>query len=749
MPTTPRNLLVRLLAGAHDTPTDSALARLRSDALRVDVGEVGELTFPIRAAQAKKLIAVARPAAFGQGEETLHDSAIRDTWELTPDQVRLGGDQWERQLGRVLDVFRDELGLTPGAQLRAELHSMLVYGKGQFFLPHQDSEKHDEMVATLVVSLPSIHTGGELVVDDRGKERIYRSSRDELTLVAFYADRRHEVRRVRSGHRISLTFNLLATLPTEPSSSEPVSRAANLLTDHFTTPVRRPYDDRDLGTPTRLAFLLDHEYTQRGLAAGRFKGADAEQVKLLRAAASQAGCECLFAQADVHETRDAVPDTGWQSNWYDGEFDEDGEDEGADVTVGDVIDEEVFLGWWITPGASRGEKIQLALYGDQVCAATPSAALTPYESEYEGYMGNYGNTVDRWYHRAAVVVWPKDKAFANRAEADPTWALRAVQRKIKTGDLVGARADALSMEHFWSRAGLADLRAALKLASQIRDPGAATVILASYELEALSERDVELLTSVVTQYGETWWAALLDRWDPPSSYGGRDRLEWITGDFTPVCRALTDASAAPIAEQLAERMWQWLWQRIPPTMGQRHPGQRGSALAGLGPSVACTLEVFPAQEVSYILDLLRGLDERADPLLLTAIRSCADTPSAVTDALAKECWERTVRRLAQPTRAADDWSIAWSGCGCADCADFAKFLGSRTDRALRWPMAERRRQHIESHITSLGLPVSHTTERTGRPYSLLLTKTEELFTHEARERHDAETDLRWLVATFG
>jgi hypothetical protein len=32
---------------------------------------------------------------------------------------------------------------------------MLVYGKGQFFLPHQDSEKDDAMVGTLVVSLPS------------------------------------------------------------------------------------------------------------------------------------------------------------------------------------------------------------------------------------------------------------------------------------------------------------------------------------------------------------------------------------------------------------------------------------------------------------------------------------------------------------------------------------------------------------------------------------------------------------------
>jgi hypothetical protein len=35
----------------------------------------------------------------------------------------------------VLERFQDELGLPPGTRQRAEPHSMLVCGKGQFFLP--------------------------------------------------------------------------------------------------------------------------------------------------------------------------------------------------------------------------------------------------------------------------------------------------------------------------------------------------------------------------------------------------------------------------------------------------------------------------------------------------------------------------------------------------------------------------------------------------------------------------------------
>jgi hypothetical protein len=165
---------------------------------------------------AKKLIAAARPAKFGRGEETLTDTGVRDTWELTPDQITFGGTGWTALMDRALEHFRDELGLPPTARLRAEPLAMLVYGKGQFFLPHQDSEKDDAMVGTLVVSLPSVHTGGELVIDHAGDSRTYRGSRDELTFVGFYADCRHEVKPVRSGYRVTITFNLLADV--EPST---------------------------------------------------------------------------------------------------------------------------------------------------------------------------------------------------------------------------------------------------------------------------------------------------------------------------------------------------------------------------------------------------------------------------------------------------------------------------------------------------------------------------------------------------
>jgi hypothetical protein len=66
-----------------------------------------------------------------------------------------------------------------------------------------------------------------------------------------------------------------------------------------------------------------------------------------------------------------------------------------DYQLNELIDDEITLGWWTGPDGTGGEPISLHVPDSEVCASTPSANLTPYQSEYEGYMGNYGNTLDR------------------------------------------------------------------------------------------------------------------------------------------------------------------------------------------------------------------------------------------------------------------------------------------------------------------------------------------------------------------
>jgi hypothetical protein len=165
MPIAPRERLARVLDGSQAPGAFSAQLSVPARDVRLTVAGAGPVGLPVGAAQAKRMIASARPARFGRGEQTLMGLGVRDTWEITPDQVTLTGLDWEAVLAEV----RDGLGLPARARLRAEPQALLVYGKGQFFLPHQDSEKDDAMIGTLVVSLPSSHTGGELIIEHGGE----------------------------------------------------------------------------------------------------------------------------------------------------------------------------------------------------------------------------------------------------------------------------------------------------------------------------------------------------------------------------------------------------------------------------------------------------------------------------------------------------------------------------------------------------------------------------------------------------
>jgi hypothetical protein len=66
-------------------------------------------------------------------------------------------------------------------------------------------------------------------------------SKTALSLIAFYADCRHEVLRVESGYRITLTYNMLLHGDTSRPAGDDgtVAELADLLREHFSTPVPR------------------------------------------------------------------------------------------------------------------------------------------------------------------------------------------------------------------------------------------------------------------------------------------------------------------------------------------------------------------------------------------------------------------------------------------------------------------------------------------------------------------------------
>ena len=67
---------------------------------------------------------------------------------------------------------------------------------------------------------------------------------------------------------------------------------------------------------------------------------------------------------------------------------------------------------------------------------------------------------------------------------------------------------------------------------------------------------------------------------------------------------------------------------------------------------------------------------------------------------------------------------------CDLCDTLRVFTEDKSRRTFEWPLAQQRRQHIHSRIDAAELPVTHVTRRQGRPYTLVLKKTEALFARD-------------------
>jgi predicted 2-oxoglutarate/Fe(II)-dependent dioxygenase YbiX len=193
-----------------ERPGDFCVGSVREIVMpTIEVDGVGKIAFPLLRVQVEQLVAIAESAPYGRGEETLVDRDVRRTWQIDPAKVRIGGRNWQAILaGLVADTA---LGLGVNGSVAADFYKLLVYDAGSFFVDHRDTEKVAGMFATMVLLLPSAHSGGDLIVRHLGREAVldlHPEEPSEIGLAAFYADCVHEVRPITAGCRVALVYNL-------------------------------------------------------------------------------------------------------------------------------------------------------------------------------------------------------------------------------------------------------------------------------------------------------------------------------------------------------------------------------------------------------------------------------------------------------------------------------------------------------------------------------------------------------------
>jgi predicted 2-oxoglutarate/Fe(II)-dependent dioxygenase YbiX len=246
----------------------------------------GKLILPLNKISADSLIKICEPSPYGRKTETLYNKAVRDSYQLEPKQIQIkNAKAWNDGLQKLAQRVCHEMGCQ--SKVNAHLYKMLVYKQGSHFKKHKDTEKHAGMFATLIVQLPSVYTGGQLIVyDNQGRAQTHTLAQDGISYAAHYADLEHEVAELKSGHRVALIYNLCCA---ERELNESAYNVSSGLMDDMRQALAGLSE-----SACPMAVFFEHHYTQDSFlmnGVNALKGVDKERFVLIKKANDLLGTE--------------------------------------------------------------------------------------------------------------------------------------------------------------------------------------------------------------------------------------------------------------------------------------------------------------------------------------------------------------------------------------------------------------------------------------------------------------------------
>ena len=746
--------------------------RLFAPMPRIEAGTAGVLSFPIPQSQAQALVADADRAPYGRGQETIVDPKVRDCWQLAPDKLRVGGRTWAETFGEVLHRTTVGLGCPEGA-VTAELYKLLIYEPGGFFKPHRDTEKADGMVATLVISLPVPGAGGELVIRHQGRETVVDMRTDEpseLVYAAFYADCEHEILPVTDGHRVCLVYNLMLQDGSDtPLEAPDYGAEIDLVAAELGARCRDP------GASGKLVWLLEHDYSAAGLSFGTLKNVDAAIGRVLTAAAERAGCALHAAIVRVEETG---------SGWYNGYADvvEDIADD--EFELYDIVDVDCRLDGWARPDGASADYGDLPLLPGELM---PAGRLDPERPDSQRLLeasGNEGATIERFYRRAALVIWPKADSTRLLAQAGAgslaAFLAREWQRASEGAPTcVPIRDLASQVVDLWPSCDSHRRRSegdsweghsarTLELLCAVGNREAAARFLSDV---VLPDYDGEMNGALVTAAAEMGVGEIGEFLSARAGSRTSPQPEGIVDLTSRLCERLDDGGEGAWHDALRQ-MVATVCARMPSVHRPLHRDEpidwhHWRTRAGPAPLPTATLGQFFL--LLWRFDMEREADtavslfiERAD--LVPPDRTIPGLMEALsrehgelfrTSAAVSALWLHGARvllsRSGLPPAPPTDWVISAEGlsCDCEHCAELRRFCADPDSETLRMPVRKELRGHLRRQIEQGGIDIVCETERRGRPYTLVCVKTRGAFERRLRQYEEDITEMRRLLETAG
>lgn len=716
----------------------------------LEVSRIGTIPLPPTKETAKALIGVCEQAPYGKGTQTVVDTKVRKVWELDPQHFELRNPAWQKCVDDITATVQAQLGLGDRS-LASHLYKLLVYETGGFFLPHKDGEKIDRMVATLVVALPSKHAGGELIIRHAGRETVIRfddpAAEFQTSFAAFYSDCEHEVKPVEDGYRLCLVYNLVLADSKKSTVSAPNfhGQAQQLV------PLFESWKSTNVNG--RLAIGLAHEYSAESLSLQNLKGEDQSRAAIIAQAAEQAGCRATLGLLTLWESgqgEDGSDRYYYRHSRYGSR--ERSSRAKSEYQMIEVYESDLSVNHWAAFDGSNPNFGRLDFEENQVVSEKPILERKP-EEEFEGYTGNAGMTLQRWYRQAVVAVWPQKAHYRILCGAGTAAVAKELLRMAK---VLSQLTDVAQQQHreecrrfagaiisgwktpiYGSSGSSCDvmLKALQRIGSRKQflrflsdvipdDPGCSKFKLLAHMCRRFGWQNCDIgLNAVFAQH--------------------KGRFLVRNAKLLKAIVELDDSTAEQLqcgrnlAVSLQNAITVWALQ-----IKTDWDDQRVDTVSVAVDLIDASCRLQDDETLRKSIAVVQSLTDKFDavavqiPAALRLISESRLMPSELPTPVRE--WLQSLQNLleertaVEPQPPADFARDAILDCKCSVCKDVNKFLQNPTEENCTYRARQDLRQHLDSQIRHSKADLSTETIRKGSPQSLLCTKT----TASWKRRHD-------------
>ncbi|KAF9535325.1 hypothetical protein CPB83DRAFT_901074 [Crepidotus variabilis] len=258
--------------------------------------------------QISALAQACQPATFGVNQQDVLDESYRKAGKM--DAENFATQFSPNDLGMIA-IIKGHLFRERSEQpMRAELYKLNVYGPGAFFKSHVDTPRSDTMFGSLVIILPTVHEGGNLIFRHDDNEWNFESAKavsmspPQAAFAAFFSDVEHKVLPVTAGYRVTLTYNLYFEKATEiivcpaPNVDESLRVSlSRVLKDPAFLP-----DGGALGFGLSYKYPFDPQSTSLSDVLGWLKGPDAAIKQVCEAVSLKVAAKAIYGGQEEEGT---------------------------------------------------------------------------------------------------------------------------------------------------------------------------------------------------------------------------------------------------------------------------------------------------------------------------------------------------------------------------------------------------------------------------------------------------------------